>query len=206
MQRPNDGKSSNAQQSHYPEAGGSPVCRLQLCHDHRGHRKSFSTFRLWDGLSHVGSRRPGGGELRARILSSAVAILRRSSVSSDNLWGWLRSSLNPLTSLSHMAEAASAGAFSGPRGHQMSALPPIPTESVRRNELTHWSVRSAMLKLVRSYQPNRISDDTADQQAGATGVSGEQRKIRRLVMLPSSRPSGSLTWGTAAMNPPNEGC
>jgi hypothetical protein len=31
-----------------------------------------------------------------------------------------------------------------------------------------------------------------DQHAGATGVSGEQRSMRRLVMLPSSAPRGSL--------------
>jgi hypothetical protein len=33
---------------------------------------------------------------------------------------------------------------------------------------------------------------TGDQHAGATGVRGEQRSMRRLVMLPSSAPRGSL--------------
>jgi hypothetical protein len=50
------------------------------------------------------------------------------------------------------------------------------------------------------------TSSSLNQQADATGVSGEQRKIRRLVILPSSRPRGSLTCGGAAMNPPTEDC
>jgi hypothetical protein len=58
----------------------------------------------------------------------------------------------------------------------------------------------------RTYEQSLRLLRAANQQAGATGVSGEQRRMRRLVMVPRSRPSGSLTCGTPAMNPPNVGC